>query len=244
MNQQKIGGFLKRLRKETGMTQEQLAERFSVSSRTVSRWETGSNLPDVSMLVELADFYNVDIREIIDGERKSEMMDKETKDTLKKVAEYATEKEKGTHSKVATAALMILIALYACTVLFGDDTPGLLYGIVPEDICDFIFMLVYLSAAGLVTAYLKIRWALEKPSREVEKSVVATVVSKEVKSGTHETGRSVMGYSFVVNFLTADGQTLELYAYEIEFGSLKEGMNGILTYKGRYFVGFSENKND
>ena len=244
MNQQKIGGFLKRLRKETGMTQEQLAERFSVSSRTVSRWETGSNMPDVSMLVELADFYNVDIREIIDGERKSEMMDKETKDTLKKVAEYATEKEKGTHSKVATAALMILIALYACTVLFGDDTPGLLYGIVPEDICDFIFMLVYLSAAGLVTAYLKIRWALEKPSREVEKSVVATVVSKEVKSGTHETGRSVMGYSFVVNFLTADGQTLELYAYEIEFGSLKEGMNGILTYKGRYFVGFSENKND
>ena len=244
MNQQKIGGFLKRLRKETGMTQEQLAEQFSVSSRTVSRWETGSNMPDVSMLVELADFYNVDIREIIDGERKSEMMDKETKDTLKKVAEYATEKEKGTHSKVATAALMILIALYACTVLFGDDTPGLLYGIVPEDICDFIFMLVYLSAAGLVTAYLKIRWALEKPSREVEKSVVATVVSKEVKSGTHETGRSVMGYSFVVNFLTADGQTLELYAYEIEFGSLKEGMNGILTYKGRYFVGFSENKND
>ena len=244
MNQQKIGGFLKRLRKETGMTQEQLAERFSVSSRTVSRWETGSNMPDVSMLVELADFYNVDIREIIDGERKSEMMDKETKDTLKKVAEYATEKEKGTHSKVATAALMILIALYACTVLFGDDTPGLLYGIVPEDICDFIFMLVYLSTAGLVTAYLKIRWALEKPSREVEKSVVATVVSKEVKSGTHETGRSVMGYSFVVNFLTADGQTLELYAYEIEFGSLKEGMNGILTYKGRYFVGFSENKND
>ena len=244
MNQQKIGGFLKGLRKEKGLTQEQLAEQFSVSSRTVSRWETGSNMPDVGMLVELADFYNVDIREIIDGERKSEIMDKETKDTLKKVAEYATEKEKGTQSKVATAALMMLIALYACTVLFGDDTPGLLYGIVPEDICNFIFMLVYLSAAGLVTAYLKIRWALEKPSREVEKSVVATVVSKEVKSGTHETGRSVMGYSFVVNFLTADGQTLELYAYEIEFGSLKEGMNGILTYKGRYFVGFSENKND
>ena len=72
------------------------------------------------------------------------MMDKETKDTLKKVAEYATEKEKGTQSKVATAALMMLIALYACTVLFGDDTPGLLYGIVPKDICNFIFILVYL----------------------------------------------------------------------------------------------------
>ena len=43
MDQQKIGRFLKALRKEKGLTQEQLAEQFSVSSRTVSRWETGSN---------------------------------------------------------------------------------------------------------------------------------------------------------------------------------------------------------
>ena len=91
MNQQKMGEFLKHLRKDKGLTQEQLAEHFYVSSRTVSRWETGSNMPDVEMLIELADFYDVDIREIIDGERKSENMDNETKDTLIKVAEYATE---------------------------------------------------------------------------------------------------------------------------------------------------------
>ena len=53
MNQQKMGGFLKHLRKENGLTQEQLAERFFVSSRTVSRWETGSNMPDVIMLMPL-----------------------------------------------------------------------------------------------------------------------------------------------------------------------------------------------
>lgn len=86
----------------------------------------------------------------------------------------------------------------------------------------------------------KVRWALEKPSNEPEKSIIATVVSKEVKTGIHETGRSTMGYSFVINFLAEDGQTLELYAYEVEFGGLKEGMNGILTYKGRYFVTFTE----
>lgn len=72
MEQQKIGNFLKQLRKEKGLTQEQFAEHFYISSRTVSRWETGSNMPDVDMLIELADFYDVDIREIIDGERKSE----------------------------------------------------------------------------------------------------------------------------------------------------------------------------
>ena len=94
MNQKKIGEFLKQLRKEKNMTQEQLAEKLYVTGRTVSRWETGNNMPDLGILVELADFYDVDIREIIDGERKSEIMNLETKDTLKKVAEYTAEENK------------------------------------------------------------------------------------------------------------------------------------------------------
>ena len=93
MNQQKTSEFLKRLRKEKGLTQEQVAEHFCISSRTVSRWETGANLPDLQTLIELADYYNVEILEIIDGERKSETMDSETKNTLKKIAEY-TDAEK------------------------------------------------------------------------------------------------------------------------------------------------------
>ena len=91
MDQKRIGEFLKQLRKEKNLTQEQLAEQFFVSGRTVSRWETGSNMPDLSVLVELADFYDVDIREIIDGERKSKNMDKELKDTVLKIAEYGNE---------------------------------------------------------------------------------------------------------------------------------------------------------
>lgn len=94
MNQVKTGEFLKQLRKKEGLTQEQLAEQFFVSGRTVSRWETGKNMPDLSILVELADFYNVDIREIIDGERKSEMMNCNTKDTLKKLLSMQTKKRK------------------------------------------------------------------------------------------------------------------------------------------------------
>ncbi len=45
-------------------------EKINVSGRTVSRWETGSNMPDISLLAELAEFYDVSIPEIIDGERK------------------------------------------------------------------------------------------------------------------------------------------------------------------------------
>ena len=72
MDQKKIGVFLKELRKEKELTQEQLAEIVQVSNRTVSRWENGNNMPDLDILIELSDFYEVELREILDGERKSE----------------------------------------------------------------------------------------------------------------------------------------------------------------------------
>ena len=93
MDQIKIGDFMKELRKEKGFTQEQLAEQFNVSRRSVSRWETGSNMPDLSILVDLAEFYDVDIKEIIDGARKSEMMNEEVKEVAVKMADYAVEQK-------------------------------------------------------------------------------------------------------------------------------------------------------
>ena len=231
MDQKKIGAFLKRLRREKGLTQEQLAEQFYVSSKTVSRWETGSNMPDVGTLIELADFYDVDIREIIDGERKSENMDQETKDTLKKVAAYATEGEKKAQSKVMNIVIGICIALLIFIVLFVFAYAGR-----PDSL-----LVLYCIAVGCALIfYLRVRWFMEKPSTEPERSVSATVISKEIREGTNRSGRSMMGYSFVVNFQTQEGQILALYAYEIEFGALTEGMTGTLTYQGPYFVSFSE----
>lgn len=77
MDQQKIGRFIKELRKEKGLTQEKTAEQFHVSRRTVSRWETGSNLPDLDVLIEMADYFEVDLRELLDGERTENRMNKD-----------------------------------------------------------------------------------------------------------------------------------------------------------------------
>jgi len=120
VNQQKIGEFLKHLRKDKGLTQEQLAEEFGVSSRSVSRWENGNTMPDISIIIELADFYDVDIREIICGERKSENMDKELKDTLVTVADY-TNNENG---KIMQSAVNMAIIT---SVIFGIVTPIIFY---------------------------------------------------------------------------------------------------------------------
>lgn len=238
MNQQKTGEFLKRLRKEKGLTQEQLAEQFYVSSRTISRWETGSNLPDVSTLIELADYYEVDIRELINGERKSETMDKETKETLVKVAQYATKKEKLAQAKVLYIAIAFAAEVLICTLLFSGGIRGTLYGIVPEAICNGILGTSYALAGILLVFWLRFHWAQETPTDEPERTVRATVTSKEIVSGTHGAGRSKLGYSFLVHFTTADGQQLDLFAYEEEYARLHEQTTGSLTYRGPYFVDF------
>ena len=119
MNLQKTGAFLKRLRKEKDLTQEQLAEQFFVSSRTVSRWETGSNMPDLDTLIALADFYEVDIRDIIDGRRKNETMNDDTKETLKKVAEYTETEKQKLKSKMLGLSIGTLIFLLIFCIYFS-----------------------------------------------------------------------------------------------------------------------------
>ncbi|HBI85807.1 MAG TPA: transcriptional regulator [Ruminococcus sp.] len=115
MDQVKIGGFLRELRKEKQLTQEQLAEQLSVTARTVSRWENGNNMPDLSILVELSEFYGVDIREIIDGERMQTEMNEDMKETLSKVADY-TDAEKA--KLIKDLRLNVIFSCIALLVLY------------------------------------------------------------------------------------------------------------------------------
>lgn len=93
MDQEKVGCFLKELRLEKGLTQEQLAEKFNISNRSVSRWENGKNMPDISLLVELAGFYQVGMDELLDGERKPREEGQKAKENemAAKMAGYANE---------------------------------------------------------------------------------------------------------------------------------------------------------
>ena len=116
MDQKKIGLFLRDLRNEKNLSQEQLAEKFGVSSRSISRWENGNTMPDISIIIELADFYDVDVREIIHGERKSENMDKELKDTLVTVADY-TNNENGKIMQSAVNMAIITSVLFEIITL-------------------------------------------------------------------------------------------------------------------------------
>ncbi len=69
MNTQMIGAFLKQLRIEHHLTQEQLGQQIGVTNKTISRWETGNYMPPIECLILLSDLYKISINEILSGKR-------------------------------------------------------------------------------------------------------------------------------------------------------------------------------
>ena len=71
MNQEKIGIFIREVRKENGLTQEQFAEKLGVSQKSISRWETGKTMPDYSLLPSICEVLGVNIAELLGAEHIS-----------------------------------------------------------------------------------------------------------------------------------------------------------------------------
>ena len=72
MDQKKIGRFLAEARRAAGLTQAQLAETLGVSDRSISRWENGVTMPDVSLFVPLCDALGITLDEFFSGERQAQ----------------------------------------------------------------------------------------------------------------------------------------------------------------------------
>jgi len=70
MNQEKIGRFIKDIRKKNNLTQKDLADKYGVTYQAVSKWERGINIPDISLIREMSRDFNVNIEDILEGEYK------------------------------------------------------------------------------------------------------------------------------------------------------------------------------
>ena len=69
MEQDKIGAFIAQCRREAGYTQAALGEKLGISDRAVSKWETGKNMPDASLMLELCSLLHITVNELLSGER-------------------------------------------------------------------------------------------------------------------------------------------------------------------------------
>lgn len=126
MDQEKIGRFIAELRKENSLTQKELAEKLSVSDRTVGNWERGRNLPDPSLFVPLCSILGITLTELFNGERI------ETEHIIEKTDEVLTNaiEENKMYSVILIISSIIMsisIVIFFIPVLMAlDKTPSII----------------------------------------------------------------------------------------------------------------------
>ena len=122
MNMLKMGAYLKKLRNEKGLTQEELSEKFGVTRRSVSRWETGDNLPDIDVLIEMSDFYNVELKDLLQGGNKN--MENKEKETAILVDDYNKTNNNKSYKVVLVYLSLGIICLIINQTLSMIDLPS------------------------------------------------------------------------------------------------------------------------
>ncbi len=133
MDQIKIGKFIAEMRKEQSLTQRQLADRIGISDKTVSKWETGKGLPEVSLMMPLCDTLHINVNELLSGERltDSEYQRKAEENIMDLVKEREESKKK-----------IILSVIECALTLLSGTTLILLTGTLEMDTWVRILLIV------------------------------------------------------------------------------------------------------
>ncbi len=133
IDNQRFGQFVSQLRKEQGLTQRELAERLSVSDKAVSKWERGLSLPDISLLLPLAELLGVSAPELLKGERlpehstfSKEDVERMMRETLRLSGEEAQTRAENRKQRQKSFLLCVAIAVVEIAFLAWRDLPGCL----------------------------------------------------------------------------------------------------------------------
>ena len=157
MDQIKIGMFIAELRKEQGMTQKQLAENIGVSDKTISKWECGNGLPEMSSIPVLCEALGINMNELLSGERLAEKVysakAEENMLTLMKETEVQKKKPKPSFVTLVmclTGCVISMILTLGVGIGYSDfwfflDVPTLMMLLLPT--------LLILVASGLLKSF-------------------------------------------------------------------------------------------
>ncbi len=133
MDTKKIGAFIAMNRKKKGYTQEQLAEKLGVTNKTISRWENGHYMPDLSLLEPLSKELDITLNELLAGEEivKEEAMEYSEQNLIQTI-DYTDKKIKNEHKKISLfiIGIGILISLCAFTVFTSESSWGSIYSMI------------------------------------------------------------------------------------------------------------------
>ncbi len=122
MNQEKIGKFIAQKRKEKNLTQVQFAEKLGVSDRSVSKWENGRCMPDLSLFEPICTILEISINEFLSGEEiPKEKYEKKAEENMLQTIDYTGKKIKHTKAIYMTILGVVLLLIATLPTLFCID---------------------------------------------------------------------------------------------------------------------------
>lgn len=133
MDSKKIGTFIAVNRRKKGLTQEQLGEKLGVSNKTISRWENGNYMPDLSLLEPLSRELGISLNELLAGEEiEKEKVSEYSEQNLLSTIDYTNKKIRNEHGKISACimGIGILICVSSFTIFPSESSWGEIYSLV------------------------------------------------------------------------------------------------------------------
>ncbi len=121
MKQEKIGTFIAETRKQRGMTQRELAEKIGISDKTVSKWECGNSIPDISYLEALCDSLDIKVNELLSGERLTDKSYSEKAEENIMALIKENESNKMGSWLPLLLGIILILATFICMLFCGED---------------------------------------------------------------------------------------------------------------------------
>ena len=161
MDNEKFGKFIKILRKEKGITQKELGEKLNITDKAISKWERGLSFPDIAVLKDLAEFFEIDISELLNGERgKKQEIDiekaiKEAIENYKNIEEKKKEKVQKVKKRIGVISIIIFVFALILQIVYLIIFKRHNYEYVIDALEYIINQIMILSATSSIILLLK-----------------------------------------------------------------------------------------
>lgn len=161
MDNKKFGDFIKKLRKEKQLTQKELGEKLNITDKAISKWERGLSFPDIAVLKDLAEFFEIDISELLNGERgKKQEIDiekaiKEAIENYKNIEEKKKEKVQKVKKRIGVISIIIFVFALILQIVYLIIFKRHNYEYVIDALEYIINQIMILSATSSIILLLK-----------------------------------------------------------------------------------------
>lgn len=132
MNQEKIGRFILKCRKEKKLTQAELAEKLGVTDKSISNWENGRNMPDLSLFKPLCELLDISINDLISGERVSkDKYQEKLEENIISTIDYTNKKLSKKNNVIGIILIVfgVMFAITAMSIFPSESSWGSIYSV-------------------------------------------------------------------------------------------------------------------